>query len=127
MASTTIIVPGPERAAHVSAPRADGRARDDLRTAGINASRTPGSRGGQTDASNSAYDVGRLPRMVFGEPRGGLPFLAQQLAQDDSAAPQSTDSAAAPALRFAALRAYSAASESTIEFLSPTQHYDLRV
>jgi hypothetical protein len=126
LASTTIIVPGPERAVHISALRTDGRARDDVRTAAISGAR-PETRGDDGRASSRQFDLARLPRIAFGEPSGALPFLAQQLAQEEPDAPPSSEAGIAPALRLSALRAYGTASESTIEFLSPTPLYDFRV
>jgi hypothetical protein len=120
VALTTLIVPGPERAAAYGSTRPDAR----VRTSAVGATRTL-PRDADTDAGSSGYDASRLSRTTFGEPQRGLPFLAQQLAQTD--APSSTESDVAPALRLSALRAYGVAHESTIEFLSPTQHYDVRV
>lgn len=128
MASTMIIVPGPERAAYGS-PRADSRARDDLRASAISGVRAFDARDADPDPSPAShgYDAERLPRMTYGESRGPLPFLAQQLAQESSATPPAGESDIAPALRFSALSAYGTASESTVEFLSPTPLYDFRV
>jgi hypothetical protein len=130
VASTTaIIIPAPERVAHTS-PRADDRARDDVRVFGAarpSSGATAGGRPSDTQASHLSFDLSRLPRTTFGEPRGSLAFLAQQLAQNDPATetPKVTD--VAPALRASALRAYGATNDSNIEFLSPTPFYDVRV
>jgi len=122
VASTTIIIPAPERAARI-----ENRARTDLRTASVTPLRAAEPRDGSSGSARSGYDASRLPRTLFGEPGGALPFLAQQLAQDDSASGASTDGGNVPAVRFSALRAYGAARESTIEYLSPTPLYDFRV
>jgi len=126
VASTTIIIPAPECAAYGSA-RIDSRARNDLRTASVTPLRAPDARDGNSGSTRFSYDASRLPQTLFGEPRGTLPFLAQQLAQGDSAPEASPDGDVVPAVRFSALRAYSTAHESTIEYLSPTSRYDFRV
>jgi hypothetical protein len=126
VASTTIIIPAPERAAYGST-RADSRARNDLRTTPVTPLRAPDARDGNSGSTRSGYDASRPSQTLFGEPRGTLPFLAQQLAQDDSTPEASADGEVVPAVRFSALRAYSTARESTIEYLSPTPLYDFRV
>jgi hypothetical protein len=124
--STTIIIPAPDRAAFGSS-RADTRARNDLRTASVTPLRAPDTRDGKSGSTRSGYDASRLSQTLFGEPRGTLPFLAQQLAQDDPAPEASADEEVVPAVRFSALRAYSTARDSTIEYLSPTPRYDFRI
>jgi hypothetical protein len=133
LASTTNTVAAPQRAAHVPSPRVDGRVRDDLRSAPANALRSSfadasDQRSADSRVGHASFDLTRIPRTSFGEPSGTLPFLAQQLAQEDTAtAAPGSDTSVATSVRMSALRAYGAANDSNIEFLSPMPLYDVRV
>ncbi|MGE5537504.1 MAG: hypothetical protein ACM30I_02730 [Gemmatimonas sp.] len=135
--SIMIVVPAPERAAYGAPRAAETRTRhDDLKTAAANAVRPSSDRPGETAASSRKatghpFETGDgSPRIVLAEPKSTLPFLAQVLAQQGSADSHGADvdsPDAPPSVRITALRAYGAARESTVEFLSPTPFYDVRI
>lgn len=129
-ANAVIVLPGRE----IYAGNANGvaRVRDDLRARAIDAVhlRDAGTAVAYETASANGYNQ-QPPRDVWtytvrAEPRDATPFLAQQLAQA-ATAPESDASEAPPSVRIAARNAYLAARDSTVEFLSPTPLFDLRV
>lgn len=78
---------------------------------------------------NEAYSDSAPP--FFGNSKSGdvIPFLVQRLAQEGAASFESTgdEDAALPSVRSAALTAYGAARDSTVEYFSPSPLFDLRV
>jgi hypothetical protein len=130
-ANALIVIPVPGRDAHTGVAHV-AHARDDLRAPAINAVRLAD---GQWEAAREAGLSGERqqqpPRetwihIVHPEPQGAVPFLAQQIAQ--GSAPESGDEGeAVPSVRIAARQAYLTARDSTVEFLSPTPFFDLRV
>lgn len=78
---------------------------------------------------NEAYSDSAPP--FFGNSKSGdaIPFLVQRLAQEGAASFETADDeeTALPSVRSAALTAYGAARDSTVEYLSPTPLFDLRV
>jgi hypothetical protein len=79
--------------------------------------------------NNEPYSDSAPP--FFGNSKSGdaIPFLVQRLAQEGAASFESTgdEDVALPSVRSAAVAAYGAARDSTVEYLSPTPLFDLRV
>jgi len=131
-ANALIVIPVPGRDAYAGTAQV-ARARDDLRAPAVDAIRLADAQSGSTrEAAPWSERQQQPPRetwtyVVHGEPRAATPFLAQQLAQAESPQGQDDESEAMPSVRMAARQAYLAARDSTVEFLSPTPFFDLRV
>jgi hypothetical protein len=132
-ANALIIVPVPGRDAHAGVSGA--RPRDVMPAPSIDAVRLAGSPSDSAHKSAPASERRPQPpreswtRVVHPEPQGTIPFLAQQLAQEGRPPAEADDgeTEAMPSVLIAARQAYAAARDSTIEFLSPTPLFDLRV
>jgi hypothetical protein len=122
----------PGREVYTAGATGVARVRDDLRARAIDAVHIRDARTGFADDATSASGYDQQPARdvwtytVRTEPRNAAPFIAQQLAQA-AASPADPDSEAPPSVRIAARDAYLAARDSTVEFLSPTPLFDLRV
>lgn len=130
-ASAAIVIPVPGRDAYTGGAHA-GRTRDSLRAPSIDAIGLGNARAGAARQSAPSNDRRQQPReirtgVVHSQPQGAIPFLAQQLAQSVSSQEQDDRSEAMPSVRIAARQAYATARDSTVEFLSPTSAFDLRV
>lgn len=131
-ANALIVIPVPGRDAHTGVAHL-ARARDDLRASAVDAVRLTDARSETAREAARPDDRQQQPpretwtRVVHPEPRGAIPFLAQQLAQASSPPQHDDESEAVPSVRIAARQAYLAARDSTVEFLSPTPFFDLRV
>jgi hypothetical protein len=129
-ANAVIVVPG--REPYAGSASGVARLHDDLRARAIDAVHLADARASVAYETASAGGYSRQqPRDVWtytvrAEPRDTTPFLAQQLAQA-ATEPESDASEAPPSVRIAARNAYLAARDSTVEFLSPTPLFDLRV
>jgi hypothetical protein len=130
-ANALIVIPVPGREAYVGGAHA-ARARDDLRAPAVDAVRSAEGREASARPAAGAAERRAEPpretwtRVVHPEPQGAIPFLAQQLSQTSSPT-YDEDNEAPPSIRVAARHAYLAARDSTVEFLSPTPLFDLRV
>jgi len=124
-------VPGPDAYAGVLGARP----RNVVPAPSIDAVRLAGSPSDSARESATASERRPQPpretwtRVVHPEPQGTIPFLAQQLAQEGFSSVETDDgeTEAMPSVLVAARQAYAAARDSTIEFLSPTPLFDLRV
>jgi hypothetical protein len=112
---------------------AGARARDDFRAPSVDAVRLADSHSRYTRGTGQSSDHWQQPpretwtRVVHPEPHGTIPFLAQQIAQASSSPERDNESEAMPSIRVTARQAYMAARDSTVQFLSPTPLFDLRV
>lgn len=131
-ANALIVIPSSGRDAYAGAVPA-ARARDDVRAPSVDAISLADSRSGYARQTAQSDDRWQQPpreartRVVHPEPQGTIPFLAQQISQASSSPEHDDGSEAMPSVRVAARQAYMTARESTVQFLSPTPLFDLRV
>jgi hypothetical protein len=132
LATANALIISPGREVYTAGATGVARVRDDLRARAIDAVHVRDTRTALAYDATPAGGYDQRPARdvwtytVRAEPRDAAPFLAQQLAQA-AAAPVDNESEAPPSVRIAARNAYLAARDSTVEFLSPTPLFDLRV
>jgi hypothetical protein len=109
-------------------------AREDFRAAAVDSVRLADNNTSAARQTRATPDSGQQPQpdtrapLVYSEPQKAIPFLAQLLGQQSVVADDEADSEPMPpSVRFTAQQAYTAARDSTVQFLSPTPLYDLYV
>lgn len=111
---------------------------DDMRAAAVDAVRYADAQSRVARASSQTntdwtdsdtIDAEAWSDVVSSRPQQTLPFMAQLLAQQDTAEQAGGEEAAGlpPSVRFTAQQAYLSSRDSTIQYLSPSPLYDLSV
>ena len=110
------------------------QARADFRAAAVDSVRLADNNTSATHQTRATPDSGQQSQpdswspLVYSEPQKTIPFLAQLLSQQGNVTEEEADSEPMPpSVRFTAQQAYTAARDSTVQFLSPSPLYDLFV
>jgi hypothetical protein len=108
-------------------------AREDFRAAAVDSVRLADNNTSAARQTRATPGSGQQPQpdswspLVYAGPQKTIPFLAQLLSQQDTVAEDEGEAGPMPSVRFTAQQAYTAARDSTVQFLSPSPLYDLFV